>query len=147
MILVLPRPGGEGVKLARTSSVAARWDNYRQSVQLIAQSPLFGVGYNNLCMAKGDYWEGEIGEHACGGLDNGLMMLWATMGVIGVMIALELAGEVWKTTGRDFYGEALRSSLVAVGVHGMFVNSWFYAWVMAWLAVLVGVSRGTKDCS
>jgi len=42
IIFLLPRPGGEGVKLSRTSTISAREKNYQQSLLVIRKNPLPG---------------------------------------------------------------------------------------------------------
>ena len=49
-ILILPKPGGEGVNLGRTTSIFARVANYSETLQIFKKSPVFGVGFNNLCI-------------------------------------------------------------------------------------------------
>ena len=41
---MLPRPGGEGVRLGRTASTLARVDNFRESLEIFTNNPVFGVG-------------------------------------------------------------------------------------------------------
>ena len=133
MIPILPRPGGEGVKLTRTASIAQRVENYSEAWQIIKTSPLLGVGFNNLCVAK-EALGMSVGVNSCGGLDNSLMFVWATMGILGLIIYLGMGFRVWQGSGL-----LVRASMIAVLTHSMFHNTLFYLWVVVWMAVLIGV--------
>ena len=133
MIPILPRPGGEGVKLTRTASIAQRGKNYGVAWQIIKTSPLLGVGFNNVCAAK-EILEMSVGVNSCSGLDNSFLFVWATMGILGLIIYLAMGWEVWTGSG-----VLVRASIIAVLTHSMFHNTLFYLWVMVWMAILVGV--------
>lgn len=127
VLLISLKPGGEGVKLTRTSSIAQKLGNYKEGVELILKAPLFGVGYNNLCAYK----EPENQSNSCFGLDNSLLFILATTGFLGLMSYLYLISSLYKI-------KYLRPSLVAVLVHAQFTNTLFYAWVMFWLMLVWG---------
>lgn len=141
-VALLPKPGGEGVKLTRDSTIWARINNYNEGITIIEKSPVFGIGFNNLCLAK-EKWlgENELRGHSCSGLDNSILVIWATTGIVGLLVGLDVMCRIIKTTDKSDGGEALRSVLMAVAVHGLFTNTYFYAWVMGWVAILVGISR------
>ncbi|MCJ7805113.1 O-antigen ligase family protein [Patescibacteria group bacterium] len=137
----LPRPSSEGVKLERVSSIYPRLKNYSESFEIIKKSPLFGVGYNNLCEAKIKYL-GQVGQdsHSCTGLDSSVLMIWATTGIFGLIIFSYLIFVVWTRSSADIYGLFFKSSIVAVFVHSLFTNSLFYPWVLGWMALILGAS-------
>jgi hypothetical protein len=129
LVILLPRPGGLGVELERTVTISSRLTNYQEGLAIFAKSPLFGVGFNNLCAFRKD-----PGLHSCFGLDSSLLLVLATTGVVGLLIFI-------YALFKSFYLNRLFSfSLVAVLVHSLFSNSLFYPWVMAWLAILGGVA-------
>ncbi|MBL7036538.1 O-antigen ligase family protein [Candidatus Microgenomates bacterium] len=134
LISMLPKSvGGEGVKLTRTSTVSARLINFRDSTKLILNSPVIGVGLNNICPTKLRYEiESNPDSHSCFGLDSSVLFLFATTGVLGTMI-LGYAFLQIK------YSEILFTSFLAVLAHSFFSNSLFYPHVMVWLWVLVGL--------
>ncbi len=72
LIFVLPRQsGGEGVNLSRTYSIVDKFINYKESLNLIKKSPIFGIGFDNVCVAKQQLLqEKSVGVHSCNGLDN-----------------------------------------------------------------------------
>lgn len=137
IIVLLPRsPGGEGVKLARTSSVKLKIENFAQSTKIISNSPLFGVGYNNICKAKESLsFNIEKQKNSCSGLDNSFLFILATAGALGLFTFIH-------TLSRLFRGsELLTASLAAVFVHSLFTNTLFYPWILVWLALLRPTAR------
>jgi hypothetical protein len=145
VILTLPRPGGVGVRLERTHSIRLKEENYTQSLVIIGKSPLFGAGYNNLCLVKKELFGAEaVGINSCSGLDNSFLFVAATTGLVGLAVFLWSLNKVYEESAGGFYGDVFRLSALAVGLHSMFTNTLFYPWVMAWMAVLMGVSRTSK---
>ncbi|OGM31053.1 hypothetical protein A2630_00055 [Candidatus Woesebacteria bacterium RIFCSPHIGHO2_01_FULL_44_10] len=130
LLTLLPRPAGYGVILTRTHSIIAKAQNYTESVQIIKEYPLFGVGFNNLCEFRG----GDSRSHSCSGLDNSLLFIWATMGVVGLILFGDLGIGLVRNTSRLFLASA-----IALLVHTQFTNTLFYPWVMGWIAILWGI--------
>jgi len=143
IVMALPRTAGEGVKLERTASTSARLLNYSETIKIIGKSPLFGIGFNNLCLAKETFFENnEQGLHSCSGSDSSLLLILATTGVVGFIIFLWCIRSLFHLIkSRNLYGKILISSSIALFIHSLFVNSLFYSWVMGWMAVLLAVSH------
>jgi len=141
IIVFLPRPGGEGVKLERTASVILRIEDYQDTLTIFRESPLLGVGYNNMCYARAKYLgKIDLDSHACSGSASSLLLILATTGVVGFLIFLTLIYKIILNTKRDSYGLVFLSSLVALIIHSSFVNSLFYPWVMGWMGLLLAIS-------
>ncbi len=147
MVLVLtlyflPNPGGEGVKLSRTSSINARTLNYSQALRLFRKFPVLGVGYNNVCVAKIKYLEiRDPGANSCSGFDNSYLFILSATGTVGFMVFLKLVYDLMSRTSKNFYGNIFIASGLAVFTHSLFVNSLFYAWIIGWIGILIAVSR------
>ena len=141
----LPRGASEGVKLERLYSVYARLTNYRQTAIIFSKSPLFGVGYNNLCLAKRSYL-GFIdpNSHSCSGSDSGLLLILATTGVGGFLVFTKMAIEIFRSIGKGNYGLCFLGASVALGLHGFFVNSYFYPWVMGFMGISLALALKEK---
>ena len=122
----LPRPGGEGVKLERVFSLNQRFANYREGLQLIKLSPVFGLGFNTM-----RYYRNDFVSHAAAGLDSSLLFVLATTGIIGLLTYLNLLKSLWQTS------LLVKLSLSAVLVHSLFQNSFFYPLIMIWLWSIV----------
>lgn len=132
-ILFLPRPGGEGVKLERVTSIVLRIANYRETFSIFKTSPVFGAGYNNLCLAKG----GNFSSHSCSGSDSSLLFILATTGLAGFIYFIYLVLNIFRRTSHTTY-YILHTTAVALVTHSFFSNSIFYPWILGWLIVLLG---------
>ncbi|MFH1863916.1 MAG: O-antigen ligase family protein [bacterium] len=142
IVLALPRTAGEGVKLERTASTNARLLNYSETLKIIGNSPLFGIGFNNICLAKETFLVGQNQEsHSCSGSDSSLLLILATTGIIGFIVFLWCLRSLFPLIATNsLYGKMLISSSVTLFIHSLFINSLFYPWVMGWMAILLAVS-------
>lgn len=142
-IILLPKHlQSEGVKLLRTVSIEKRLESMEHAIAIFKDSPLFGVGFNTYRFVQFDYGfitEQELRQsHAAAGVDNSFLFVLATTGIFGFLAYLFL----WYRVMRAVWGDWLViTSLIAIFVHALFVNSLFYPWIMEWLWILVGVAR------
>ncbi|MDP2946758.1 MAG: O-antigen ligase family protein [Nanoarchaeota archaeon] len=136
IVFLLPRPAGEGVNLARTYSISSRITNYRETFEIFKKSPVFGVGFNNICLARNIYLKDiDSASHSCSGSDSSLLLILATTGIVGFMVFVRSVSKILFTLKRGFYTKVFLVLLSAVFVHSFFVNSLFYPWVMGYLAI------------
>jgi len=140
LVIFLPRPAGEGVRLERSRSIVAKLENYRQTLRIVKLNPLFGVGFNNMCPARLQLYSGSARSHACSGTDSSILFVLATTGVVGSVVFFNFAKEALGKVGKGVYGKALLACIMALLVHSLFVNSMFYPWIIGWMAVLFGIS-------
>ncbi len=140
LIPILPRPGGEGVRLERTSTVIARWENYREALGVGIANPLLGVGFNLYRAGRNV----SPDSHSGAGSDSSLLLVFATTGMIGLISFLGLWSKIlrfaWKRRASE-NGAALLATIAALIVHSSFTNSLFYPWVLGWMAILLGMQR------
>jgi O-antigen ligase len=137
-LLFAPRPGGEGVNLARTSTINYRLLNYEMSLEQAVKKPLLGYGYNLV------NWEDKnsgLENHAKFGVDSSLLFILLTTGIIGLLIFASL---IWHILIKSFKSNKETSilvfgSFVAILVHSIFQNSLFYPWVLGWLLTLLAL--------
>jgi len=141
-VFLLPRPGGEGVKLERQSTIWARINNWRQSLQVGFDHPLFGAGFNTYRYVQRDYgfldqknWQKT---HAGAGADSSLLFLFATTGVAGLMSYIYLMVKIFNLGLRN-KSPVIVSSLMALLGHSFFNNSLFYAWIIIWGWMLLAI--------
>ncbi|MCJ7828088.1 O-antigen ligase family protein [Patescibacteria group bacterium] len=146
-VLLLPRPGGEGVRLERTSTIEARLVNYAQTFEIIEEKPIFGVGFNLYRQVQKE--RGFLGadwqeNHAGGGADSSLLLVMAMTGAVGLFLYLLY----WEMAT---FGQLPRSatlgwmSLSALLVHSTFLNSQFYPIIMAWVWLVVSLGVRVKS--
>jgi len=139
---LLPKPAGEGVNLVRVSSISARLINYQQSLTVIKNYPIMGVGFNNVCESKVKIFGiGDLSSHACSGFDSSLMFYITTTGIIGLGVLLYVLFSIVKDGMKINF--ATISVFSAATVHSFFSNTLFYPWVMFYLIVVF--SGGFKD--
>jgi hypothetical protein len=123
--ILLPRQPGEGTKLERTNSLYAKIINYREGIKVFSQSPLVGVGYNNLAYVRNII---KPESHANFGFDSSLLTILATTGVIGLSLFIFGLLHLFNSSGLLF-----QSLLVAILIHSLFANSLLYPWVLFFL--------------
>lgn len=141
IVSLLPRGPSEGVNLERTYSIFSRFINYQETIKIFSTNPVFGVGYNNLCLARSRFL-GEINplSHSCSGSDSSLLLVLATTGTIGLLAFLKMISEIFKSISTNVYAKSFTACAIAVGFHGFFANSYFYSWVMGFMGILLALS-------
>ena len=140
MLILLPRYKSEGTTLLRTNSINARLTDYRKTTEVIKKYPLFGVGYNNLCISKIDIFGGKTYSHACSGSDSSILTILSTTGVVGFLIFLNVILGARKYIRRDVFGEAFIACTASLFIHSLFVNSLFYSWIMGFMLISWAIS-------
>ena len=125
-IVYLPKAGGDTLSLDRYDSTISRIQNWNQTIARIGERPVFGYGLGVT------------------GIDSSLLYVGVTTGIVGFASYLWLVlAQVRLALGsRDRYFKVLMlSSMSALFVHSLFVNSLFYPWVMIWMWILAGVAE------
>lgn len=147
IVALIPSWGSEGVRLLRTRSIFARLTSYSEAITLTSKSPVFGIGYNNLCIAKEKFLgnPANYDSHACSGVESGLLLVLTTSGIVGLFIFTYLILKLVASVGRDLYGTTFISAGAALLVHSLFVNSLFYPWVMGWMGILLAISLKERN--
>jgi len=142
-LFVLPKGIGEGTTLTRTVSGNNKLINYTETIEIIKKSPLYGVGFNNICSARKIYMNDTMNDtnlesHACSGSDSSLLFLLATTGVVGLILFINFV----LNTPRDV---VISISFIAILIHSIFANSLFYPHIMFWMFALVGLKGEVDD--
>lgn len=143
---VLPRPAGEGVRLERTQSVYNRFMNYQETFAIFSKHPLFGVGFNNICSERIRLYGDDYSSHSCGGSDSSLLFILATVGITGLLVFSKAVYGLVVNVEKKYY-QVFYSVLLASFVHGIFSNTFFYAWVMAFMAIFTAISLRSEGDS
>ncbi|MFZ5932878.1 MAG: O-antigen ligase family protein [Patescibacteria group bacterium] len=142
IVFLIPRWGSEGVALARTRSIFARLTSYSEGIALFSKSPVFGIGYNNVCAGKEKFLgkTADFTSHACSGVESGPLLILATGGLVGFFSFLFLVFRILKNTTRNLYGKVFIASGVSLLTHSLFTNSLFYPWVMGYMGIMLALS-------
>ncbi len=125
LIMIVPKPVGEGGKLERLSTVNARVENYRKYIPLFLKQPFLGYGFNtlkSLNVKLGFIKTSELKtSHSAGGVDNSFLFILMTTGVTGLILFLFFLYQIFKLN--DPLITSVTASLL---VHSLFQNTFFY---------------------
>ena len=123
LLVMIPKPFGEGVNLLRTFSIFSRLDSWWDGLSLFVQRPVFGWGYNTLRSIRGERFQ----------IDNSFVFLAATTGLIGLLSFFNLLKNVLFQTKYP----PQKLFVFALLTHSLFNNSLFYIWIYFafWLAL------------
>lgn len=157
LVLILPKPGGEGVDLLRINSILARSENYYQALSIIKKNFWLGVGFNayrtaskNLGYLSADDWQIT---NAGAGADNSFLFVWAITGIIGfiffVAFWMEILRESYHLVKESKSAQVVFISIIMITVSSLFSNVIFYPWIFIWLAAIlaeftVDISESTR---
>jgi len=137
-------------------SASLRLVSWQQTFKIIKEYPLLGVGFNAFRYAqeRQGFFRSERGvplgrEHSGAGSDSSLLLVWATTGVVGLLIYLWLYGRVawgaWQEHNRNaLLALPLLAGLVGLFLEASFVNSLFYSPIVLWLWIVVGLVVGVE---
>jgi hypothetical protein len=116
LVLLIPKPFGEGVNLLRTFSVFSRIDNWQTNLLLFVQKPLFGFGYGTLRV-----------------VDSSPIMVLVSTGVFGLFTFFSFLRQIF------FRLDPLEKSFaVTIITHSLFNNSFFFIWIYLLFFVVLG---------
>lgn len=135
VLLLLPRPGGEGVKLERLYSISYKIQNASFGLSLIQKSPLFGFGYNNVCLVSTKYSSVvDSQSNSCNGLDNSFETIILSFGVVGVIVLIREGSSFYKRYPQLSTGLPV---FIAFLVHAQFTNTLFYPYCLGFVVIYV----------
>ena len=127
-IFLLPRFEGEGTKLERTSSIAAKVENYKEGFNLFLKSPIIGHGYNNLFYIR---QINNPNSHSNSGFDGSLMTILTTTGACGLILFI-----VGLKTAFIRGNLTTKTIFISLIFHSIFANSLLYPWVLLFFIFL-----------
>ncbi len=130
----------EGQNLFRSVSTQARLGSAAVGWNRFVQSPVVGTGFT-IAHPDSAY---SLPPNRAGNVDTSLLFVLASTGLLGFAAYAVL----WKGMGALGFASLKRtsdpvllSSLAAILVHSMFINSLFYPWVMAWMWILLALTE------
>lgn len=133
-LFFLPRPGGEGVRLERTSTISARTSAAEQSLRTV-DSPtdlIIGQGlFVPLSVSSVSEYSGTLNHAKVA--DNWMVALLAGTGVVGTVLAFAVLFQLLRWAMRK-PKSLLWIALLAVLVHGLFNASITYPFI--WIILL-----------
>ena len=138
-LVLLPRPGGVGVRLERLFSVVERVENWQYAAGITVKNPFFGIGFNTLRYAGKIYknlpadW---LTSHSAAGIDNSFLFVASTTGLIGLCLFLYFLVSLFSASG--ILGKSI---IIATVVHSLFINSFFFIFVNIWFFTILAIDR------
>lgn len=134
---LLPTTKNHSIELFRSFSAVARLENYQTTLKIFSKSPVFGVGYNNMCIAYQKYiGVQDFSSHACSGSDSSILFILATTGILGFTILVYSLRRIAVSLPHNTHYVLLITSFIALLVHSLFGNSMFYSWIIGWMMIL-----------
>jgi len=132
VIWLLPKPGGEGVNLARTYSITSRAKSVLTAVDLFNTSPWFGVGFNAYKTLT--YEPNRLGlpVHPSSP-DSSFALILATAGIAGIASFMLFIGQLTYFSKNN---PVIWISVAVLLVHSATNNSFFYPFALLWLIFL-----------
>lgn len=134
----------ENINLFRIVSSEARLETAKKAIGIIKDHPVFGIGFNAYRYAKLGYGlkRDNVGtiSHADAGVDNSILFILATTGVVGFLFYGIMWIRILKTTS-----VLAVASIIGIFIDSLFVNSLFYTYIMFWLWVIIGLGEVYKS--
>jgi|SRR3989344_1481744 len=136
----------------RMFSSEARITSAKEAITLISKSPLIGVGFNAYRYGQRRFGlptdEKLYASHSEAGTDNSFLFIFATTGIIGLIVFLYLQIRILtfvrSNTGESVYlKNAKTAGLIGIFVDSVFINSLFFPMILCWLWLTIG-STGNK---
>lgn len=146
----------ENMNLWRTASAEARIDTALIAVKIIRENPILGIGFNTYRYVQIDYgFRNSVNaniSHADAGTDNSLLFIFATTGVVGLIIYLNLILMMMKKSYdnytkhtkkniQKYIAIALISSMGGILINSIFINSLFYSFILIWIWLMLGLTE------
>jgi len=153
-VVIIPKNlGSAGIELWRTASINARTESANNALIIIKDHPIFGVGFNTYRYAQRKYGfivnRSEFPSHSDAGTDNSFLFVWATSGILGLIIYIYIWFVILRTNFASYSVTTNKSweknlsililtSIFSLFLNALFINSLFYPNIMFWVWVITG---------
>lgn len=134
----------ENINLFRIVSTEARIETAENAIKIIQNKPIFGVGFNAYRYAQLQYGfrdkDVKTVSHADAGVDNSLLFVLATTGIIGFTSFIFMWFRIFKNSGI-----VASVSIIGIFIDSLFINSLFYTYIMFWLWTVIGINSSANS--
>lgn len=143
----------ENINLFRIASAEARINSAKIAIQIIKDNTLLGVGFNTYRYAQIKYgFRNAVSSHADAGTDNSFLFVFATTGIIGLILYLNLLLAILKKSYMNYkkykdkdiqkyISVIVISSMAGIIVDSLFINILFYSFILVWMWILLGLNE------
>ena len=127
-----------------------RLQSWRQSLEIFAQKPLLGVGYNHYRAAATRAGMGDANYFSGGGADSTFLTILVTTGVLGAAAFFAFLASIWISIFRRFLSSrnevflGFVAGFSGVLVHAIFVNSLLFPLIFLPIVATAGVLAGAR---
>lgn len=139
-LMIIPKPGGEGVNLKRTFSIDARVRDYQEAFTVFKQNPLIGIGYNHIGAIKKSYTNLEI-SHSKYSYHSSFLNIAVTTGIIGFYFFIKSLFEIAATSKNAKY------YLLFIGLVSLFDNVLLHPFILFLLLLLISYEASLSHTS
>ncbi len=134
-------------------SASARIVSWKDTLEIVKEHPLIGVGFNAFRYAQARYgffdFKDPLGGRAGAGSDSSLLLVLATTGVVGLaaflLMGFKALWPIWLNFSnptppcRQAGSLAVLASFAGLLAESNFINSLFYPWIMVWLWTMLAL--------
>lgn len=92
IVLIIPKPAGEGVNLKRIYSISSRAVDYQIGIDLWKNKPIFGYGYNRI-----RYIKNSESLHSGAGFNSSYLTILVSSGIIGLISFISMLWSLRRT--------------------------------------------------
>jgi hypothetical protein len=151
LTLLYPTFDKENTNLFRKKSSFARIESYERSLNIIKDHLLIGVGFNAYRYAAERYETNKqksvFLNHAGAGSDSSLLFVFATTGIVGLLIYINMWVKVFQEAFIKYnkvnntYAIIVICSVTGLFINSLFINSLFFPVIMLWTWVIIGIMK------
>jgi len=120
LVIISPKPFGEGVNLTRTYSITSRLTSLQSGLEIFWQHPITGIGFNTLKY----YLNSDLVSRAAASLPNSFIYVAVTAGLSGLSAFIYFLYQVFMFTRKKIF---LQAAIVSLLFNSLSNNSFFYA--------------------
>jgi O-antigen ligase len=124
---------GEGVNLKRTYSIRSRATSALTAYDIFSEKPLFGIGFNRYPEYAESNTVSFVPFHPSAP-DNSYAFILSTSGILGFISFVALGIAIARFYWQDL---SVIASILAIALHSLTNNSFFYVFCMFWLVILL----------
>lgn len=137
LLMIIPKPIGEGVNLVRKTSIIARVTDYNTGFRVWLKSPITGIGYNRIRYVKGRLGLLTVDDfglnHAASSFHSTFLIILATGGLVGLFLFIL---SLWQICGRQ---KKMAVYIIFLSILSLSDNILFHPFIL-YLLILIGNS-------
>lgn len=131
LILLLPRPFGESVRLERIFTIETRLKDYQEGLSLYVKKPFLGYGYNRLRYVR----DQDLISHAGANFSSSFLTILVASGILGLLAFLIMLVEFYRI------GNLLsKTLLIVVSLASVFDNVLLVSFALIVFLIISAVS-------